>query len=166
MWELTDWAFWQVGARAAVSYSWSQEWEREKGHCGQCFLTCMCALTPTLASRESEETIYFAILLQISSLMARIQDRPVITGGSPYCQGDFHSRLWFLLWYYWGSSCQSSYPQAALSFEDAKWQAWGFVRFVRSYHDLSEYFLMLRLTHCITVSLLQIHPNKELSGLM
>lgn len=40
---------------------------------------------------------------RFEAVMTWNQEGAVITGGSPYCQGDFYSRLWFPLWYYWGS---------------------------------------------------------------
>lgn len=87
---------------------------REKGHCGQCFPTChpsllcpvgMCALTTASWAPKSQRKS--AVLLEyccrLQAVMTCNHHSPAITGGSPYCQGDFHSRLWFPLWYHRGS---------------------------------------------------------------
>lgn len=63
----------QTCGRAAVRHSWSTE----RGHRGQCFPTCQ-------------------------PVLQLLTPNGPITGGSPYCQGDFHSQLWSSLWYYRG----------------------------------------------------------------
>lgn len=136
---------------------------REKGHCGQCFPTChpsllcpvgMCALTTASWAPESQRksVVLLEYCCRLQAVMTCNHHSPAITGGSPYCQGDFHSRLWFPLWYHRGSELPvliSTGYEAALKMQNDR------------HEDLWDssavtviwlcFFLMLCLTHCVTV---------------
>lgn len=154
-------SFGQVQMRAAVSYSW-----REKGRSGQCFPTChpsllcpawLCVHWQLPAELRGSPSFCQSLLSHPAAdskpVMTWNQDGPVvITGGSPYCQGDFHSRLWFPLWYYWGS-------QLPVLISTGCTQLWRCKMTGMRICDISSavcVFSCFCLTHCITVLLVHI----------
>lgn len=150
--------FLESEVRAAVSCSCELRRERERV-CTviqyvipHCFAQLACARWHLAELQRVRKVFFwqsiFPSCCRFQAVMTWNQEGPLLTGGSPFTVRVISTvgsdSLCDLTE---GLSCQSSYPQAALSFKDAKWQAWGLVRFYFSAVTVSWllYFLIVFL---------------------